>query len=195
MYSLISDNPIESLSVPVNKDCDQLVEIFNAVFSKSHNTRLVKGAQEPLYRPADEEQSYHSIEFTQNYFASALHEIAHWCVAGEARRQQLDYGYWYAPDGRSEAQQSEFERVEVAPQALEWMFSVAAGVKFRVSADNLAMGLGASSEFKDRIFQRVNDNCLQGVNTRAAAFIAALEAYYQRSGSRECERYARAALD
>lgn len=194
MHPLISDNTIVSSST-LNKDCDQLVEIFNATFFDSHNTRLVKGAQEPLYRPADDKQAFHSIEFTQNYYASALHEIAHWCVAGEARRQQLDYGYWYAPDGRSESQQSEFERVEVAPQALEWMFSVAAGVKFRVSADNLAMGLGASTEFKDRIFKRAIDNCQQGIGARPEAFIAALEVYYQRSGSHECECYIRAALN
>lgn len=184
-----------SVFEPSNKDCDQLVEIFNATFAEHYNTRLVKGAQEPLYRPADDKQRFHSIEFTQNYYASALHEIAHWCVAGEARRQQLDYGYWYAPDGRSKSQQSEFERVEVAPQALEWMFSVAAGVQFRVSADNLAMGLGASTEFKDRIYQRAIENCERGVATRPAAFIAALEVYYQRSGSCECQQYTRSALD
>lgn len=194
MHSLISDTPIVNSST-LNKDCDQLLEIFNATFSNSHNTRLVKGAQEPLYRPADDKQSFNSIEFTQNYYASALHEIAHWCVAGPARREQLDYGYWYAPDGRSEVQQREFERVEVAPQALEWMFSVAAGVKFRVSADNLAMGLGPSAEFKERIFLRVLENCQKGVGARPAAFIAALESYYQRSGSTEYQHYTRAALD
>lgn len=138
---------------------------------------------------------YLSVGYLCTLVIMRLVEMAHWCVAGEARRQQLDYGYWYAPDGRSESQQSEFERVEVAPQALEWMFSVAADVKFRVSADNLAMGLGASTEFKDRIHQRVIGNCQRGLGARPAAFIAALEMYYQCSGSSECERYVRAALD
>ncbi len=35
-----------------------------------------------------------------DFFASALHEISHWCVAGKARREQVDFGYWYCPDGR-----------------------------------------------------------------------------------------------
>ncbi len=53
------------------------------------------------------------------FYASALHEIAHWCIAGENRCQQVDYGYWYEPNGRSEERQFEFEKVEVKPQALE----------------------------------------------------------------------------
>ena len=85
--------------------CDQLVDIFNQAFSDGYNTRLVKGGKEPEYLPADDDCHYHRIIFTRDYFASALHEIAHWCIAGEQRRQQHDYGYWYAPDGRNIQQQ------------------------------------------------------------------------------------------
>ena len=48
-----------------------------------------------------------------------------------------DFGYWYAPDGRSAAQQQAFERVEIKPQALECLFTLACGRTFQVSQDNL----------------------------------------------------------
>ncbi|WP_395342386.1 elongation factor P hydroxylase [Ningiella sp. W23] len=79
------------------------------------------------------------VFFRHDYLASALHEVAHWCIAGEARRRQIDYGYWYAPDGRTHAQQKAFEQVEVKPQALEWAFSNACAIPFKISNDNLAL--------------------------------------------------------
>ena len=54
-----------------------------------------------------------------------------------ARRKQVDYGYWYEPDGRDHVQQQAFEQVEVKPQALEWLMALACGVPFEVSCDNL----------------------------------------------------------
>jgi elongation factor P hydroxylase len=59
----------------------------------------------------------------KDYLASALHEVAHWCLAGVERRKLEDYGYWYSPDGRSRGEQSAFENVEARPQALEWILS------------------------------------------------------------------------
>jgi len=155
-------------------DCRDLIQLFDQTFSESHATRLCGGAEEPLYAPGPP----HRIWFTRNYYASALHEVAHWCVAGPARRLQEDYGYWYAPDGRTVAQQTEFERVEVRPQALEWLFSRAAGWRFRPSADNLAAGLGPSDSFKRAIHQQVQRFCREGVSRRVHAFLAALVAFY-----------------
>ena len=94
------------------------------------------GAPEPLYEPANRSTPA-TIYFREDFVASALHEIAHWCIAGRTRREQVDYGYWYEPDGRSPADQARFSLVEARPQALEWCFSQAAGVPFRVSLDNL----------------------------------------------------------
>lgn len=136
------------------------------------------GAQEPLYRPASDEYDLHMIEFSHDYVSSALHEVAHWCVAGPERRLQEDYGYWYAPDGRSREQQAEFERVEVKPQALEWLFSVAAGVHFRVSADNLDQGLGPSETFKNAVHTEVVRLCRAGVSDRVASFCRGLLSFY-----------------
>lgn len=161
---------------------DRIVAVFDRCFASPRglNTRLCGGFDEPYYRPAHDELRYHRVEFTRDYAASALHEAAHWCVAGAARRRLPDYGYWYAPDGRSAEQQAEFERVEVKPQALEWIFARASGLRFRVSADNLESGLGPSDSFKRAIWQQVQDYCRQGVNERAAAFARALAAEFGR---------------
>ena len=109
-----------------NHQYHDLIRIFDGLFFKPFNTRLIRGADEPVYLPADQDCDVHRVVFAHGYFASALHEIAHWCVAGQARRLLEDYGYWYCPDGRDAAQQAEFEKTEVVPQALEWAFSVAA---------------------------------------------------------------------
>lgn len=82
-----------------------LIELFNTLFVPLHNTVLEHSPDEPIYLPADSTHAHHRICFAHGYFASALHEIAHWCIAGEARRQLVDFGYWYAPDGRNAEQQ------------------------------------------------------------------------------------------
>lgn len=117
---------------------DQMVRLFNACFSESEQTLLIGGASEPYYAPQSNRQAYHHIFFVHDYVRSSLHEIAHWMCAGKVRRQLPDYGYWYAPDGRTSEQQAAFEAVEVAPQAIEWLLSLAAGVSFEVSLDNLS---------------------------------------------------------
>ena len=73
----------------------QLIDLFDSCFAEEFNTRLIKGDDEPIYLPADDETPYHRIVFAHGFFASALHEISHWCVAGKARREQVDFGYWY----------------------------------------------------------------------------------------------------
>ena len=173
-------------SAPVAGGCadvsvtERIVRVFNACFGDAEGlkTRLQGGAPEPFYRPAGGQQSYHVVEFTFDYGASALHEAAHWCVAGSARRLLPDYGYWYAPDGRSAEQQAEFERVEVKPQALEWIFAQACGLRFRVSADNLDAGLGPSDQFKRNIWLQVQSYCRDGMNSRARQFAQALAAAF-----------------
>ncbi len=114
-----------------------LIVLFNTAFTKKQNTVLVRGDHEPIYIPAKNAAQNHQVVFAHGYFASALHEIAHWCIAGQRRRLLEDYGYWYSPDGRDEEQQTEFEKVEVKPQAIEWAFSCASGKPFSVSTDNL----------------------------------------------------------
>lgn len=160
-------------------DVHQLMAIFDGCFQESHNTRLIKGDDEPIYLPADGEIPYHRIVFAHGYYASAMHEISHWCIAGAQRRLLVDFGYWYCPDGRDADTQRRFEQAEIKPQALEWLFCVAAGFPFNVSCDNLN-----GDTQPDRItFQRlvhgqVNDYLQQGIPHRAGRFIDALQGFY-----------------
>lgn len=158
----------------LSPDLEVLLQVFTRVLGRPFRTQIKGGTEEPLYEPASSETNWACIHFTRDYISSALHEIAHWCVAGDERRKKVDYGYWYAPDGRSVVQQKVFEKVEVLPQALEWVFSVASGIQFRISADNLEAKLGASQEFKAAVWQQVQNFCLYGLPERARCFALAL---------------------
>lgn len=161
-------------------DAQDLIDLFNAQFEASHNTVLVRGGDEPLYLPADADDSRHRIIFAHGFFASALHEIAHWCIAGRQRRMQVDYGYWYLPDGRDVDEQREFERVEEKPQAIEWAFHVAAGSSFRISVDNLSGAAVNVERFRRRVFDRLNSYQTTGFPPRAQSFIELLCDFYRR---------------
>ncbi len=157
---------------------EQVVELFNTLFIPTYNTELVCCEEEPIYRPADDEHPHHRIIFAHGFFASALHEIAHWCVAGKERRLLEDFGYWYEPDGRTVDQQAEFEKVEVKPQALEWIFSQSANFQFHFSADNLNGEAGVSESFKQAVWQQVQTYLDNGLPERVRMWSDALiEAY------------------
>lgn len=181
--------PIPSTAKAEPPVTERITGVFDRCFAVALNTRLCGGFEEPYYRPVGEACPHHRIEFTRDYPASALHEAAHWCVAGERRRQLPDYGYWYAPDGRSAEQQREFERVEVKPQALEWIFSNACGLRFRASADNLHSGLGPSDAFKRAIWLQVRRYCREEVNNRARQFTLALAREFGRPDPLRAELY------
>lgn len=155
-----------------------LITVFDRLFRNTYNTVLVGGASEPLYAPSAAAGEPHRIVFTRDYFSSALHEIAHWCIAGEERRLQTDYGYWYAPDGRDGHQQAAFERVEVKPQALERIFSQATGQPFRVSADNLDAAMGASDAFLQALHKQTLRYCAEGLPARADTLVRGLVAAF-----------------
>ena len=153
--------------------------IFAECFAARYNTVLVRGAAEPVYLPATASQAQHHIVYAHGFYASALHEIAHWCIAGPQRREQEDYGYWYCPDGRNAEQQAAFEQVEVKPQALEWLFSRAAGLGFRVSVDNLSGEACDPMPFRRAVHAQVQRYWQQGFPQRAGLFIEALLNFYQ----------------
>jgi elongation factor P hydroxylase len=169
---------LSSAETPMHRYQD-LIVLFNATFSDTENTVLVKGDNEPIYLPANNTRQDHQIVFAHGYFASALHEIAHWCIAGKQRRLLEDYGYWYNPDGRDVKQQAEFEKVEVKPQAIEWAFSCAAGKPFRVSTDNLNGAAVDTQGFQDAVKQQVMFYLKHGFPPRAAQFIGVLQRFYQ----------------
>lgn len=159
-------------------DVEDLIRLFNHSFEKSYNTRLERGGDEPLYLPASENKPYHAIFFAHGFFSSALHECAHWFIAGEARRQLVDFGYWYQPDGRNAAQQKIFEQVEVKPQAIEWILSKAANHPFRASIDNLQGEETNSNTFKKAIHGQVNIYLQTGLPARAEIFRQAIGKFY-----------------
>ncbi len=123
-------------------DAGRLERVFADCFARRFDTLLLGGASEPVYLPAGTNSGTgrpvpgHRLFYREDFFASALHEVAHWCIAGRERRLQIDFGYWYAPAGRDARVQRRFEAVEAGPQALEWLFSQACGYRFQLSMDN-----------------------------------------------------------
>lgn len=157
---------------------EDVVALFDGLFYPSYQTRLVRGGDEPLYLPADADCDHHRVIFARGFFASVLHEVSHWCIAGARRRKLEDYGYWYLPDGRDAAQQQAFEAVEVAPQALELLFSRACGLPFNVSVDNLGDVTVDREGFRARVEARAARVDGEGLPERARAFRDALQAFY-----------------
>lgn len=146
---------------------EQLLNQLNPWLEKNWLTRLVAAKDEPFYQPKSPEQPYHQIQFAHGYFNSALHELAHWSIAGEQRRLLDDYGYWYEPDGRSAEQQACFERVEVKPQAIEWFFAQACGRPFRLSVDNLSLIEPDNDSFQRAVVQQAQVYQAIGLPARA----------------------------
>ena len=154
-------------------DAHQLMCLFNQEFAQSDTTELIGGAAEPYYEPG----SPHRIYFRADYVRSALHEVAHWCVAGRRRRQLADYGYWYSPDGRDAGQQQAFFAVEARPQAIEWFFCEAIGIPFSPSVDNVGAQIEPqqSRRFEGRIQEWCDQFERTGLPPRAARFVTALQ--------------------
>jgi elongation factor P hydroxylase len=153
------------------------LEDLNRQVLAKYNTRILGGFDEPFYRaPVDGAPA--EIRFTRDYERSALHELAHWCVAGCDRRLQDDFGYWYAPDGRGDALQQLFFRVETRPQAIEKHFCNALGLPFDVSVDNLhnpqVQGL---ANFRRQVDARFDAYALSGLPARAAAIAGRLASW------------------
>lgn len=189
----------ESQCAPPRHEATDLIALFNKLFTESYRTRLEGGGSEPLYQPGcgnngNELGVLHRIVFTRDYFASALHEIAHWCIAGEQRRQQVDYGYWYEPDGRNTDQQQLFEHVEVKPQAIEWIFAVASGYRFRLSADNLSGETVLTEQFRAAVYQQACEYCEGALPARASAFASALANFYGVANPFDHNHYALSSL-
>ena len=146
--------------------CEQIKAVFEQEFGWRYNIELQGGAEEPLYLPAEDRAN--QLLYTRDYPASALHEIAHWCLATEEQLKLKDWGHWYAPDGRTAEQQQRFQRAEARVQAVEWALSIAAGHRFRESTDNLDGEYIDSTEFKNQIHDHVLRFCERGLPERAA---------------------------
>lgn len=158
---------------------NDLITIFNHTFYADFNTKLELGGDEPIYLPADKHSEHHRIIFARGFYASAMHEIAHWCVAGPKRRLLEDFGYWYEPDGRTEQVQAEFEKVEIRPQAYEWILSISAGFPFTVSCDNLNGDFEPDRlDFMSKVHAEVMTILEQGIPPRVKSLSDALRQFY-----------------
>ncbi len=183
-----SEDPVAS-GAPLKRHRSADLEVlFGQCFWARWHTCLDGGGSEPQYLP-DTANRLHRLIYREDFFASALHETAHWCIAGAQRRRQVDFGYWYLPDGRDAAAQRAFEAVEARPQALEWVFSVAAGVPFRPSADNLTGAGGDGAAFAQAVAGALHRYLENGLPPRAALFADALSAAYGTGDWRRSEGY------
>ena len=175
-----------TISKDTPKNHQDLQAIFGQCFTKDFDTCLQGNALEPLYTPCGPSQKLNTIFYREDYFSSALHEVAHWCIAGQKRRQMIDYGYWYTPDGRTAPQQADFEKAECKPQALEWAFSIACNIPFSVSVDNLTASANANEDivlkqqkgFTQAVKQQLRVYVENGFVPRAQTFLAHLHDFY-----------------
>ena len=115
----------------------QIIAVFERCFTEQYATRLCGGAEEPLYLPK-QGATLARLHFRADYAASALHEVAHWCLAGTERRRCVDFGYEYIAPPRTAVQQQYFYAAELRAQSLEQCLAEAAGVQFSISTDNIA---------------------------------------------------------
>ena len=122
------------MTVSDDECCQYLTATFLGVFPR---LQIIGGKDEPYYvAPKGDEDAI--IYFRSNYPRSLLHEVAHYCLAGDRRRKIDDFGFWYAPCGRTEEEQSLFESVEARPQGLERAMCEIIGLKFVPSLDDFS---------------------------------------------------------
>jgi len=148
----------------------EIARRFNRSVGARHGAVLVGGAAEPLYVPATAARPA-QIRYTKDYAQSALHELAHWCIAGAARRALPDYGYWYQPPPRDPAARAEFLAVESRVQGLERLFARAAAVRFHVSLDDPGSEPG---DFANRVVAAGADWLANGLPVRTREVLRAL---------------------
>lgn len=122
----------------LNINDDVLCAALMSALSEAFPDLIIQGdAEEPFYEAATEDTKA-ILYFRSNYPRSLLHELSHYCLAGDRRRKLDDFGYWYFPCGRNEEEQLLFEKVEARPQGLEKAMCEALGIKFSPSLDDFS---------------------------------------------------------
>ena len=148
----------------------EVAAVFNCTFS-DHSVVMHGGYREPMYIPG---MDVAEIRYTLDHTASALHEAAHWCIAGRRRRRNTDYGYFCEPPPRSGMHRVRFEDVEIEAQSVEVLLAEAAGSQFQPSADDVDVPLFLLEAFSSRILERARERRQVGLPKRADKFRAAL---------------------
>ncbi len=165
------------MSVPRLPGDAEIAGCFNARFGRAWHVRLVGGGAEPLYLPAAAARPA-LIRYTRDYARSALHELAHWCIAGAERRTRVDYGYWYVPPPRDAETGRAFARAEARAQALERVFAEAVGLPFQVSADDPQNLLAGEAALEAQVALAYERWHARGLPPRPSALCAALAARF-----------------
>ena len=114
--------------------CRALIGVLKEILPE---VSFIGGAEEPVY-VAPKDGAPAEVHFRSNYPRSLLHELSHYCLAGDRRRGLDDFGFWYTPCGRSEQEQYEFEMVEARPQGLEKAMCEIVGLPFTPSLDDFS---------------------------------------------------------
>jgi elongation factor P hydroxylase len=148
--------------------------VFAASLGDDYHTELVGGASEPFYKPAVGGAPA-QLYFREDFPASALHEVAHWCIAGIQRRRQEDFGYHYIAGPRDARQQAAFFELELHTQSLESAFARALGLEFQPSADNLQADIDGFAAAIEAYTRALEAWLASPAGTRARRFIQALE--------------------
>lgn len=150
--------------------CSALIKVLEKVLP---DLIIQGGAEEPFYEAAKDGQKA-ILYFRDNYPRSLLHELSHFCLAGNRRRQLDDFGYWYFPCGRTTEEQVLFEQVEARPQGLEKAMCEAISIKFSPSLDDFS-GRPPAKEFLDKL-EAVYQEMLQNPPPTAKKVLIALAA-------------------
>jgi elongation factor P hydroxylase len=123
-----------NIDITDDERCQSLISAFAIIFPQL----TIKGGAEEPYYTASVNDTNATIHFRNNYPRSLLHEIAHYCLAGDRRRAIDDFGYWYSECGRTQDEQLRFEAVEIRPQGLEKALCETVGIKFSPSLDDFS---------------------------------------------------------
>ncbi|MEH6445639.1 MAG: elongation factor P hydroxylase [Oceanospirillaceae bacterium] len=154
---------------------DEYCQYLISAFAKILPTLTIQGgAQEPFYE-APTESANAILYFRDNYPRSLLHELSHFCLAGNRRRSLDDFGYWYSPCGRTAEEQLKFELVEARPQGLEKVICEVIGIHFSPSLDDFS-GRPPSELFLLNLEKAYQEMCLEPPPT-AKKILAGLNIY------------------
>ena len=148
----------------------EIAGCFNVGLGRQHRVRLVGGACEPEYLPENDSR-WAVLRYSHDFARSALHELAHWCIAGRARRKRVDFGYRYQPPPRTQLQHESFVRVEIPVQALELLLCTSCHVPFRVSVDDVADALNRERDFADAVADYAQRYIHSGLPPRGAQLL------------------------
>ena len=126
---------------------------------------MIGGAAEPLYLPHTG-RIRRAFSIRADFAASALHEAAHWCIAGSRRRVLIDYGYRYdAAAARSATRGTRSLPRSATCRHWSVLFARVAGMPFRISADDFGDDDGRTRTFA---IERRRSGCVELVERRSA---------------------------